>query len=646
MDVLAQPNRPLARNDACRRQTPAPFAITLWLLISALLSSGGWILSAFHQLNAIGYACYLFFAALSIILWLRCRGFEDLRHVQLLRLVRRFKRPLPAGFLFLAVLAFVGGMLYAPINYDALAYRVPRVLHWLTEGRWHWVHTDFPRLNDRACGAEWLMAPVLALTKSVRWIFIFSFISFLLLPGLFYSVFIRFGVNRRVAWAWMWITAAGCGYVLQAGSIANDLLGAVYVLAAFDFALRVRQSKRLEDFWLFMIAAALMTGSKASNFPLLLPLFIIICPNWRLLLLKPARTFLVIVFAGLASFLPTAIFNLKYCGDWTGMRLEGPTAGPFVQLASNTAIWFIQNGSPPIFPFAGWWNHPLADNVAVAYRLFYGVFHAEELQTEESGGLGMGVCLLLAASCVAGFMIRRRSPAGNGSQPSSFYWKLVIWSPWLSLLVFGLKAQVVASSARLIIPYYAILIVPLLLFSSEKLLRRRWWKCMVAVVFATTAIVTVLSPSRPLWPANYILAGLKKSHPSSPFIARAQTVYSVFSKRSDCFAPLIAALPPDATVLGFVTFDDPEASLWWPLGARRIEHVLTTDTREDLEARGIHYIVVPSRSFALHESVDAMLQKYDAVKIKTLPLLIRAGQGATDWYILQLNPKAAPGNGK
>lgn len=644
MDVLAQPNRPPTRSDA-RQQPPAPFALTLWLLISALLSCGGWILSAFHQLNARGYAVYLLVAASALIIWFRRRDSRDLGHAQFRRLFRRFKKPLPMGFLFLALLAFIGGVLYAPTNYDALAYRIPRVLHWLAEGRWHWVHTDFPRLNDRACGVEWLTAPVVALTGSARWTFFPNIISFLLLPGLLFSVFTRFGVNRRVAWHWMWITATGYGFVLQAGSIANDLLGAVYVLAAFDFALRARKSKRPEDFWLFMISAALMTGSKASNFPLLLPLFLIICRDWRLLLLKPARTMLVILFAGLTSFLPTAIFNLKYCGDWTGMRLEGPSASPLVQLPSNAAIWLIQNGLPPVFPLAGWWNHPFADNVAASFRLLYGVFHASDLQAEESAGLGLGVCLLLVFSCVASFVIRRRSSPRSVVSPS-LYWKLVLWSPFISLLVFGMKAQVVASSARLINPYYAILMVPFLFLVSEKLLVNRWWKCLVAAVFVMAALMVVITPARPLWPAKYVLARLKESHPSSSIIARAQIAYSVYSERSDCFAPLIAALPPDATILGLVTFDDPEAPLWWPLGARRIEHVTSTDTREDLIARGIHYVVVPSQSFALHDSVEAMLQKYDAMKIKTVPLLIKAGQGATDWYILQLNPKPASANAK
>jgi hypothetical protein len=269
----------------------------------------------------------------------------------------------------------------------------------------------------------------------------------------------------------------------------------------------------------------------------------------------------------------------------------------------------------------------------------YGVFHASVLQAEESAGLGLGVSLLLLVSLAASVLIPRRSARPANGQAMTLWWKLVIWSPWLSLLVFGLKAQVVSSSARLINPYYAILMVPLLIPVDGQLMRRCWWKCLAGAVIAMAAILIIITPARPLWPARHILAELKKSHPDSSMIARAQVAFSVYSDRSACFAPLIAALPPDARILGLVTFDDPEASLWWPLGSRRIEHVTSADTRQNLEARGIRYVVLSSHSFALQGTIEDLLRKFDAEKIKTVPLLLRAGEGVTDWYILELKPQ-------
>ena len=92
--------------------------------------------------------------------------------------------------------------------------------------------------------------------------------------------------------------------------------------------------------------------------------------------------------------------------------------------------------------------------------------------------------------------------------------------------------------------------------------------------FILAIALEVLIPGRPLWPAQTVLAKLKASHPTSALIAQSEAVYSTYARRADCFAPLVAALPTDASIFGLVTFDDPETSLWWPLvlAAHRTRH--------------------------------------------------------------------------
>ncbi|HZV33833.1 MAG TPA: hypothetical protein VFB72_04585, partial [Verrucomicrobiae bacterium] len=189
--MIESVNKPAVLPAMAEQQKPlkSPVGLEPWLLCSATLSAIGWILSAFGQLNARGYAIALIVALGAFLFWRSGRIVQDLKEVRIGRLVRRFRKPLPFGFLMLACLSLIGGLIYLPTNYDALAYRVPRVLHWLAHGHWHWVHTAFNRLNVRACGYEWLMAPLLALTGSTRLLFLPSIISFLLLPGLFFSVF-------------------------------------------------------------------------------------------------------------------------------------------------------------------------------------------------------------------------------------------------------------------------------------------------------------------------------------------------------------------------------------------------------------------------------------------------------------------------
>ena len=84
------------------------------------------------------------------------------------KLLHRFRRPWPFCFAVLSIAIFAGAILYPPSNHTALSYRTPRVLHWLAEGHWYWIHTPDYRMNNRACGIEWLSAPLLLFTRSDR----------------------------------------------------------------------------------------------------------------------------------------------------------------------------------------------------------------------------------------------------------------------------------------------------------------------------------------------------------------------------------------------------------------------------------------------------------------------------------------------
>src|SRR6185312_10295516 len=152
----------------------------------------------------------------------RAKNFPQIRW---LKFFRRFRGAFPLAFFIVAAMEITGGILYPPTNYDALAYRVPRVLHWLAADQWHWIHSFFGQINNRSCGIEWVSAPLVALLKTDRLLFLINTVSFLFLPGLVFSVFTRLGVRRCVAWHWMWIAPTGYGLLLQAGSIGNDMFG-------------------------------------------------------------------------------------------------------------------------------------------------------------------------------------------------------------------------------------------------------------------------------------------------------------------------------------------------------------------------------------------------------------------------------------
>jgi hypothetical protein len=624
--------------------------VKAWIWISVLATAAGWSLSAIGQLNRIGYAgvCVVLVGLLYLT---RC---SPKRAVKVLRFNRarihwRFRHALPLGFALLAFLVLLGGLLYPPTNHTGLTYRTPRVLNWLAEEHWFWIHTPNFRMNNRACGFEWLSAPLLLFTRSDRLLFLLNFFPFLLLPGLIYSVFTRLGVRPRVAWNWMWLIPSGYSFLLQAGTIGNDTFPAAYALAAVAFAGRAWASGKAADWSFAVLSAALLTGAKASNLPLLLPWAILAVPLVRVWARQPMMAIAVALLAALVSFLPTAALNIVYCGDWSGLKLE--RAGmdmkdPVTGIWGNVLLLLLHNFVPPVFPPAGWWNQSILSLLpsAIVQPLvanFENGFHQVlELQTEDWAGFGFGPSLLVLISFLAAFHYRRRGIPFQASrvQPiPQLVRRLALVSPWIALLAFCIKSGMV-TGARLISPYYPLLL-PLLLVASghEVLVRTRWWRRLALAVLVLALPVIVLTPSRPLWPARTILSRLQNSGAGQRYIERGLKAYSVYAYRHDPLADIRALVPANVRQIGFMGHeDDMDISLWRPFGQRRVQHILITDSAAQIRQRKIDYAVVGGANLAARGMPLAdWLQKTDAELLATRTATVKVTEGPQPWYFVR-----------
>jgi hypothetical protein len=561
------------------------------------------------------------------------------------------------------VLTFLSGALYPANYYDALAYRLPRVMHWLAAERWHWIHTSFQRLNVRGCGFEWVSAPIIAFTGD-RLLFLVSEVSFCLLPGLLFGCLSRLGVKRRVAYEWMWLLPLAACFLLQAGTLGNDLFSAVFVLAGVYYGLRARQEGTIKHVWMALLAGGLATGVKANTIPLLLVWVIILAGCWRLLRTRLMTTLAVGLLALACSFAPTALLNCKYCGDWTGAVAEHlplKANRPWVRPLGNAGILLLYNLNPPLAPFAPYWNQHIAPRIGSeklrkafndSFMTDSVLFTLEELQTD-SAGLGLGLCALLGLSALAAIRLQP-SPAHAKDQREKnsrfIHWPrllldsttrmrvLVFGAAWLGFLVM-IETSFVKSLPRLLCPYYVLLIAPILLPAQHVfIVRSRIWRLVVILVALLCAIPLLIRPERPLIPIQPILGALRKAGWNGRFLARAERVFLIYSQRGDAFSPALQALPANTQVLGLVTFDDPESTLWKPFGARRIRHVCPEDTAQELRARGIQYVLVGKIRFQsiFAESFEDWLARIDAEVVQDLPLALRAADGPTPWYIVRL----------
>ena len=621
-----------------------PSFVVIWIWFCAYLNCAGWTLSALHQLNKTGYVAAFALGLGLVWLWKIKTGATLLPKIHPPKLRRRFRRLFPLAFLILAALALIGGALYAPVNFDALAYRTPRVLHWLAAEQWQWIHTDFQRLNTRTAGFEWLTAPQFLFFHTDRMVFLLSGISFLLLPGRIFAVLTRLGVRPRAAWHWMWIFPSGYGYVLQAGSVLNDLFGALLTLAAFEFALRARQKNNFTDVSTASLAAALMTAVKAFNLVLLLPWGIAILPALKILPRRPFAAAALILFAATSSILPTAVTNWSVCRDWTGLKMEEATIGggaESLRLLANTISLASMNLVPPVFPFVSQWNHFMVAHIpaGLAHKLHANMEtglaenRLPELQVEEYGGLGCGVSVLLLAMLLWKLKNFRcvRWPGLGGIFRFEFIFFAAVW---LGVAVVMMKSGA-SGPARYFLPVYPLLVLPLLDVGEK--LRHGAWRIGGLLIFLVAGMLLVIAPQRPLWPAVPVLQKLDAEHSENFLLKRAWSVYSVFGQRADGFAAVREKLPPDTRRLGFIGFDEPEGALWKPFGSRTIIHLRRDDSSAAIHERDVHiallsvdYLEQPGAG-----NFARWLQDHGGETLETFELKLRAGRPAEIWQLVR-----------
>jgi hypothetical protein len=499
-------------------------------------------------------------------------------------------------------------------------------------------------MNYSGCDFEWLSAPLLLFTKSDRALFLLNFIPFLLLPGLICSVFMRLGVRARVAWQWMWLFPTGYIFLLQAGSAGNDAFSAVYALAAMDFGCRAWESRRPRDLWLSLLAVALLTGTKPTSLPLLLPWLILIFALLPVLRHKTLSTLLVVAMATVVSFFPIALMNKIHCGDWLGTSVEGSQLQmqkPLIGMVGNIFQLLLQNIFPPLFPQASWWNQHASSILPNSWIVnFQGGFsQVGELPTEDWAGVGFGISLLLAVSVVANFSRAWGAPGLPRCVVPAGFRRLVLIAPWIALLFFCAKSAM-NTPARLVAPYYPLLL-PLLLAGAgqSQIVRRGWWRAMTAGVLLLALVVLIMSPDRPLWPAKTILSEALARYPDQRLIARALKVYTVYSERSDPLAGVRALLPPDIKVVGFIgTADDADISLWRPIGERRVEHFFLTDPPEQIRQR-VQYVVVGGYNLKQQNTtVDAWMQSSGVELVATTNATLKVSEELQPWYVVRFKP--------
>jgi hypothetical protein len=517
-------------------------------------------------------------------------------------------------------------------------------------------------MNIAGCGFEWLAAPLVLFTHTDRFLFLINWISYLLLPGLIFSVFTRLQVRPRVVWWWMWFLAAGWCFVLQAGSVDNDSLAAVYILAGVDLALRAREKNSATDLWLSLLAAALATGVKQTNLPLALLWLIAAWPGVRLFWARPVGSFIVTAFGVLVSVVPVSFLNYQHYATWLPVNVAGlPSAGrfelnPFWGVVGNAFCIPLQNLVPPFHellpPFFSFnlalWNEQMRHFLFTPFGAHFSSFENFGYLSgvyyhgicEGNAGLGVGLCIFIAATFIQMRRLRKFSPGGaTVSRDRNLF--LLRAVPWALLLLFMAKVGTF-SSARHLAPYYIFLFPIFLVKPVQSLVvRQPRWQRFGLEIMAFTAIVVAGAGNRPLLPLPAAWDFLHEKFPRNELVTDQYARYAESDYRAAIARKnfLEQSLPPDETVVGYypIVCDVDEPGLWLPYSRRSVECVSPGDSPGRLRSLGVRYIAVH-----LHPPdgiIDDWLKKYPGTVVAeyTFPRPSLKIVMPPDLYLVRLN---------
>lgn len=623
----------------------------LWLIWSAWCSAAGWLLSSAHQLDGYGYAALFPLLLGGGWFWFRstapgtpvpCRSFK--------KAFRSLKRPAPLIFYAIVLLSLIGGVLYLPWSYDAATYRLPRILFWWQAQHWYWLGTLDHRLDFSSTGFEWQMLPIIVLTRSSRFLFLLNWLPFLLLPGLVFIAFRGLGVNGRSARRWMWLLPSAFCIALQSGSVQNDGYSVDFLLAAAAFAVIGCRQRRLDLVLMSMLAAALLTGAKVSNLPLLLPLGVLLLPGLGMVRWLDWKVPALLIVSLLVSFVPMSFLCWKSTGDWAGDPTDQwtvKTHGAAGAIAANLTILLNDAAQPPYLPgsravnarlesfnhgpFIGWLKRSHGEFEAV---------HFGEMAYEGGAGVGIGIAAYTVFLVFGATFVSVR----KNLLPPLLPWavRLAPWLAWISYLVFLAKLGS-NHSARIAAPYYPLLLVTLLRCQRVAALEQKRLAGTLAVIAAAAVLpVIFLTPARPLVPIQMIAHVIHR-----PVVEKIAEQYHFWNSLRDDLAPLRAQLPPEATRLGYAAgFRDTPYGLFQPFGCRQIVELGLPLGSGRLPPPDLRYAVVTERGVQERFQCDlqAWLARVGGEIIFTYPrnvmLDAHSAPQYESWYLVKLNPVA------
>jgi hypothetical protein len=445
----------------------------------------------------------------------------------------------------------------------------------------------------------------------------------------------------------MWLAPSAYGVVLQAGSIGNDFIGAVFFLASLNLASIPGLATR-RDLVLSGLSISLCAGIKSSNLLWGLPWALLLAASgrWRNFLFSWLAPLLLLFM--LNASLPIFISNHLYGGDWSGANLEYhdtkpvTASSPWLGIAGNFILLSLQNCTPPVWP---WIKEtvtsirdslpsPLLEGLSKTFEGGFTDLGIRELPGEEGAGLGFGLM-----ACVCSSMIFAWG-APKPHRPKNRALILAAGGVLVAIIIYSAKLTM-ACPARILLPGLLFILVFVSVLPGQDLwVRAPLMRLLIFAAILSSCSILMVNPARPLLPISTLLEITEKIGLPHSLQQRMETVYSAYARRARAFEPLLNEIPIDQKnlSLGYTGGAGLEASLWKPYGTRSVVSVDLLDY-EGPPSRALPSLIVAAARFVPKSSTPSSLSWVQAREAEILAekeILFQARIGLEKFFLLRL----------
>jgi hypothetical protein len=403
---------------------------------------------------------------------------------------------------------------------------------------------------------------------------------------------------------------------------------------------------------LSVLAAALLTGAKLSNLPLLLPLGLLLLPALRRMNLFTWKIPVALVIVMLCSFIPLALLSWKHTGDWTGDPTDqwcikarhplGAVVANLVIVANDVAQLPVMPGFERVNSLVKTLEHhaePVLAWLIQSHGQFTGMGFGEMVYEGGCGfGFGLGIyTLFLVCGC---WLVKIPQSHRQQQTAAPAAWRFIFWAAWISYGVYLSKLGS-GQSARIAAPYYPVLFASLLQWPRVVRLEQKKISRVVSWLAALTVVpVILLTPARPLVPFQTLARMTGR-----PALEKIAGKYRVWNDLRDDLAPLRNALPADADTLGYAgAFRDTSYGLWKPFGQRVVVELGLPPGGNSKPPADLRYAVVTERGLQQRYRMDLKTWlDYAGGKVvfecqRNASLESRSAPQYDSWYLVRLGP--------